>query len=143
MAKYTLANGWTKERMIKRLYRRNNGKLALTGNGFQCGYETGDRNHCFIGCFIPSNHPALFMQAGVVSVVQRYPDLLEKLPLKDFDALREFQSAHDNMTSLIDGPCGKSTVKVPEDIREAGKDWILKHTRNKKVLHGKKAKTKK
>lgn len=51
MQKLTLINGWTKERVLEQVKKRNNGKPAIIND--HCRYRTPEGNCCVAGCFIP------------------------------------------------------------------------------------------
>lgn len=95
--KYKTMNGWTKERMIKQIMERNNGTRAVVNDEEGppvCLYETEDGNHCAVGCFIPSGHPAMEFKDSVCFLLEAHQDLKSVLPL-DLSGLKQFQQAHD------------------------------------------------
>lgn len=93
--KFKLANGWTKEKVMEQVKKYNDGTRAITLDG-ACTYANGNNNRCAIGCFIPDNHKALTLNAGVTYILENFPDLKKYMPFDNAKALNELQSTHDN-----------------------------------------------
>lgn len=100
---YKLINGWTKEKVLAQVKKYNNGKQALAvgidkfGSAApMCMYKTPDGNRCFVGAFIPDNHPGLMLEnANAPRLLRRYPDLSAHMPFEGY-ALLSFQGVHDD-----------------------------------------------
>ena len=96
--KHKLADGWTKEKVMERIRKYNNGNRATRTDAFNqinCTYQAADGNRCAIGCFIPDGHPALREPNGVHSILAEYPDLVPLMPFKELEALAALQCVHD------------------------------------------------
>jgi len=93
MMKFAPINTYTKEDIIWYLETFNTGKRCVSRKTGLCCYKTRD-NHCAVGCFIPHGHKGLGYAGGVFSLLQDYPDLIEKMPL-NMAAMRELQEVHD------------------------------------------------
>lgn len=102
-----LANGWTKATVLAQIKRYNNGTVCSVKEGpvdslsNPCQYKNKEGNRCFIGCFIPDNHPALRQTDGVRYILCEYPDLVEVMPFNDVYNLTKFQKVHDLATSEL------------------------------------------
>ncbi len=96
MEKIKLKAGWTKEKVMAQIKKYNNGTRASTGHtAGSCLYKTPNGNRCAIGCFIPTDHPALNHKGGVRGLLGDYPELRNYMPFEHDDDLHRFQSAHD------------------------------------------------
>jgi len=102
---FKLQNGFTKEKMIEKIVKYNNGQKSgyLNVSGYySCMYSVdNDTNRCAIGCFIPDNHKALNAKnISVSGLLIDYPDLVEKMPLESL-GLGIFQTIHDRQRSGV------------------------------------------
>ena len=91
---YKLINGWTKAAVMEQIKKYNNGTQARDKKHTVCKYKTENGNRCAIGCFIPDGHAALNHEGDVLSMLNVFPDLWDKMPF-DVDGIGYFQSAHD------------------------------------------------
>lgn len=69
--------------------------------GTRCVYKTVDGKKCLIGLFIPEGHPAQRFRGGVYKLIETYPDLLELMPSKNIEVLRNLQIVHDEMNGRM------------------------------------------
>jgi hypothetical protein len=121
VTKYKLMPGWTKEKVIEKIYTHNTGEVSYQtdqeGITNQCVYMKPDgSNRCFIGCFLPDKHEGLYADGPVIHLLNKHPDLWPWMPFRDIDALKHFQDLHDIYFREAD--------IVPEDIRENVKPWL-------------------
>lgn len=95
-----LINGWTKEKVMEQVKKYNNGKKCMDNWApIICSYLNENGNRCLVGCFIPDNHPGLKSQAPVCNLLNKYPDLRDKMPFED---MSRFQKVHDYSRESVD-----------------------------------------
>lgn len=95
MSLYTPINGFTKQAIKDHIRREFKGKAI---NGPYCQYLTQDGKKCAVGMFIPDGHVAQKTCANALALLDRYPELKEKMPLSRL-AMHELQTAHDSLLS--------------------------------------------
>lgn len=113
---YQLANGYTKESVMEKIRKYNNGTVAAGGEPASCLYQSPDGNRCFIGCFIPDNKIREIATLGktVDVLLERHPELRKSMPFADLLTLSEFQRVHDSL----------SRGDTSRDPREAAQTWL-------------------
>ena len=119
-AKFQAINGWTRSSMIGAIWKRNNGKQALSKSLGGCVYHTDDGNSCPVGCFMPEGYPlprCRRSEAINATLLADYPELAACMPL-ELDGLVEMQKIHDLHTG-------------DRDIRGLLTDWILENVWDK------------
>lgn len=95
---YKLQNGFTKDMMIEKIVKYNNGQKS--SNGHNCLYSMdNDSNRCAVGCFIPDDHEALNSGSSAYHVIGSYK--LEKYMPLESDAMDKFQTFHDLQESGV------------------------------------------
>lgn len=112
MFMFKCQNGWTKDKMIKRIKERNNGNRSVSLSSSLCLYKSSDGNHCAIGCFIPENNNAMSFKGCVSELLANSSDLEKEMPLC-VEGLMNMQLIHDRCTK--------------DDVREALTLWINKN----------------
>lgn len=96
---YKTINGWTKAKMIKQIWAKNNGTASRSPDGLAplCRYRGDGGNACAVGCFIPDakyqpqmdENGSEFWNQLKLSI-----DLQLAMPLNT-GALLEMQRVHD------------------------------------------------
>lgn len=112
---YKAINGWTKAKMIEKIYKGNNGKRCTNSVNGICAYRGrgGDNfgNSCAVGVFIPDDLYTENMEGlSAIGLINNYPVLVDYVPLPK-DGLDDLQSVHDKNNGI-------------EDVREELKTWI-------------------
>jgi hypothetical protein len=91
---YKTINGWTKEKMIEQIIKKNNGTQSFDIEDDYCMYRSNG-NACAVGCFIPDELYSKDMEGKTCGAIFfRYPTLGSKMPLKG-TVMRELQDEHD------------------------------------------------
>jgi hypothetical protein len=117
---YKCINGWTKKKMIERIKLRNTGKVCVSNITGLCKYEYG-KNHCAVGCFIPSNYKkALKFEGNYLGLIHDFPFLENKMPLGKYGMI-QLQSVHDEVNN-ISNPLVKPNTK--KNVRKLMINWI-------------------
>lgn len=76
-------------------------------------YLTDDGKKCAIGLFIPNGHDAQTENTMyVISLVDKYPDLLQCLPSSNLERLRTFQETHDQLDNELSVEKQKQILKA-------------------------------
>lgn len=94
---YQLKPGWTKQQVLERFKKYNNGTRATYNPEdakSSCAYKAPDGNRCAAGVFFPEAHIALSLGGSIRYVLKRYPELVDHMPL-DADGMSRMQCVHD------------------------------------------------
>jgi hypothetical protein len=137
--KFKLRKGWTKQKMLKVLLTRNNGKPAQSSDHGVCVYANAEGNHCAVGCFIPDGHPGMELRGTVGDLLASFPTLQKKMPI-GLEGLKALQAVHDHFDSRGSAPYSAPALDVfaqePKTLHDAFRLFVDQWTvKPKKVSH--------
>jgi len=95
--KYKPINGWTKNKILQ-VFRKRRYNCAAVDMAGCCVYLTENGNKCAVGMFIPPGHAGQEYEGPVDGLLEKFPDLKEKMPLTNV-GMTKLQNVHDDQNS--------------------------------------------
>lgn len=111
---YKCINGWTKEKMLRKLRSRKFEHKSESWDG-RCLYVADDGNMCGVGMFIPKKMYTKSMEGSNARTVIRKFKLADKMPL-GYAGMEALQAFHDGCYS--------------EKAKQEMIDWVKENVRD-------------